>query len=74
MGSPLASFVIPDRNINRRTSAHTSHLTPADGAGSRARLGRSWVGAYSTAKSPVSSRSPSHWNHRKVWPTTASER
>ncbi len=74
VGSPLASFVIPERNISRNTSAHTSQRIAVEGGPSRARLGRSCVGAYSTARSPVSSSSASHWNQRKVWPATASDR
>src|SRR5882762_9708314 len=55
---------MPDRNISRRRSPQTSHRMTGEGARSHSRLGRSWVGAYSTARSPVSSSSPSHWNQR----------
>jgi len=38
VGSPLTSFVMPERNINRNRSAQTSHRIAVEGAGSRTRL------------------------------------
>src|SRR5438093_6217079 len=37
--SPLASLVIPERNISLKSSSHTSHRTARDGARSCSRLG-----------------------------------